>query len=179
MKPLSPKELRFCQAMLTEKDQTAAAIKAKYSPKTAAQQATRLLKKVNIKKKIATLRKKADERTLITRERIENELAIIAFADMKDYVTIGDEGQVTLKTFEQMPKDASRAVKSVEEIRRIMGYGKGDGEEIILEVRTRYHHHDKLDAIEKLIKLKGYYPKQELPEGVSAVTFYVPSNGRD
>lgn len=149
------------------------------SEKSAEVIACRLLGNVKVQAEISRLESKLESRTLITRERIENELALIAFADMADYVVIGEEGQVTLKTFEQMPKDASRAVKSVEEVRRIMGAGKGDGEEVVLEVRTRYHHHDKMDALKELSKLKGYYPKQELPEGVTGVMFYVPNNGRD
>lgn len=153
--------------MITAKDQTEAAIKAKYSPKTAAQQASRLLKKVKIQKEIARLKAILEEKTLdITKDRILKELAILGFADMKDYVTIGSEGQVTLKTFEEMPEGASRAISKVEEIRRIMGAGKGDGGEIVLEIRTRYGHHDKLGALKEIAKLKGFYPEEGTGEPV-------------
>jgi phage terminase small subunit len=82
-KPLSPKESAFCRAMLTAKDQTEAAIKAGYSPKTAASQASRLLKKVNIKKEIARLRNLADQKAIIDRDRIIREWNKIGFRNAK------------------------------------------------------------------------------------------------
>jgi phage terminase small subunit len=180
---LSPKESAFCRAMLTEKDQTAAALKAKYSPRTAASQASRLLKKVKIKRKIAELRAKADEKALVTRERIQAELALLAFADMKDYVTIGSSGEVTLKTFEEMPAGASRAIASIEETRRILGSERGgrkseedeeDDGDLVLEVKTKYRHHDKLGALKELSKTNGFYPEEGL--GEAKVINYVFGN---
>lgn len=179
-KPLSSRELAFCRFTLTAKDQTEAAIKAKYSPKTAASQASRMLRKANIKKEIARLRKLADTKALGLREQIQAELKILAFSDMKNYVTIGPAGEVTLKTFEEMPAGASRAIAAVEETRRILGSGtggkKGEDEDgdLVMEVKTKYKHHDKLGALKELSKTNGFYPEEGL--GEAKVINYVFGN---
>lgn len=145
---------------------------------SAAVLASKLLRNDKVQAEIARLEKKLEEKTLdITKDRILKELAILGFADMKDYVTIGEEGQVTLKTFEEMPEGASRAISKVEEIRRIMGAGKGDGGEIVLEIRTRYGHHDKLGALKEIAKLKGFYPEEGTGEAKQIVYVFGSEKG--
>ncbi len=142
----------------------------------------RLLRNVYVQAEISRLEKLIENRTLVSKERILNELAIIGFADMQDYVRIGRASQVELIPFDEMPPGASRAVESVLEERRLIGSGEGDGKEIILDIHAKYKHHSKLDALKELSKLMGYYPKAELPlppEGASGVLFYIPANGRD
>jgi phage terminase small subunit len=173
-KKLSSRELAFCRYTLTEKDQTSAAIKAKYSPKTARKQASRLLTKADIQKEIKRLRDKAEDKTLDLRAQIQSELRVLAFADMKDYVTIGEEGQVVLKTFDAMPSGASRAIASVEETRRIMGSGTGENKDMVMEIKTKYRHHDKLGALKELNKSNGLYPEEGT--GEAKVINYVFGN---
>lgn len=171
---LSSRELAFCRFTLTAKDQTEAAIKAKYSPKTAASQASRLLKKVNIKKEIARLRALADGKALDLRARIQAELSVIAFADMANYVTIDKAGQAILRSFDDMPAGASRAVASIEETRDIVGSGEGDGKELVMRIKTKYRHHDKLGALKELNKSNGLYPEEGI--GEAKVVNYVFGN---
>lgn len=61
MEKLSDKQERFCQEYTKDLNQTQAAIRAGYSPKTANQQASRLLTKVNVQARIAELQKKISE----------------------------------------------------------------------------------------------------------------------
>ena len=158
------KRLKFVRALVAGKTQKQAAIAAGYSPRTADSQASQILKQPKVQALLKRLLNKADAKAIVTRERIQNELAVMAFADIKDYVTIGSEGEVTVKTFDAMPKGASRAIQSVEEVRRIMGSGEGDGKNVVLEVRTKLRHHDKLGSLKELAKLGGMYPEEGLGE---------------
>ena len=159
---LSPKEKAFALAFVELREGKAAAIKAGYSAKTAIKAASRLLTKVDIKAEIERLMKKIEDKTLITKERVLNELSIIAFADMKDYVSIGDQGQVQLISFddERMPEGASRAVQKVKE-KRSMRQSQGDSPDIIIDMQMEYGHHSKVDSLREIAKLNGYYPAEK------------------
>lgn len=95
------------------------------------------------------------ENVLLTRERIQQELCRIAYADMADYLDIDeDSGALKLKSFSEMPNGASRAVKKVKEKRIIRE--SNNGESTILDNTVEYEHHDKLRGIEILLKMLGF-----------------------
>jgi phage terminase small subunit len=160
---LSPKEKAFALAYVELREGKAAAIKAGYSAKTAESKASQLLRIIKVADEIKRLQSKVEEKTLITKERVLNELAIIAFADMKDYVSIGDQGQVQLIPFddERMPEGASRAVQKVKE-KRSMRQSQGDSPDIIIDMQMEYGHHSKVDSLKEISELMGYYPPKEL-----------------
>jgi hypothetical protein len=121
------------------------------------------LTKVDIQNEIKRLETKLEDKTLITKQRVLDELAIIAFADMKDYVSIGDQGQVQLISFddERMPKGASRAVQKIKEKRSIR-QTQGDSPDMIIDLSMEYAHHSKVDSLKEISELMGYYPPKEL-----------------
>lgn len=126
---------------------------------------SRLLSDPKVQSIIRGLKEKQEKRTNITKDRVLAELAIVAFADMKDYVTIGDQGQVQLISFddERMPEGASRAVQKVKEKRSIR-QTPGESGDMIVDLSLEYGHHSKIDALREISKLNGYYPaeKQEV-----------------
>lgn len=67
---MTPKQERFVQEYLIDLNATQAAIRAGYSAKTAAEQASRLLTKVNIAEAIEAGKRKSAEKAGITRDRI-------------------------------------------------------------------------------------------------------------
>ena len=67
---LTDKQEAFCYAYVELNNGTQAAIKAGYSKKTAREQASRLLSKVNIRSKIAELRKPEQERSIATAQEV-------------------------------------------------------------------------------------------------------------
>lgn len=69
-KVLTDKQEAFCYAYVELNNGTQAAIKAGYSKKTAREQASRLLSKVNIQSKIAELRKPEQERSIATAQEV-------------------------------------------------------------------------------------------------------------
>lgn len=82
---------------------------------------------------------------------IADELALIAFADMKDFLQIDEQGSVKAISIEEMKKN-SKAIKRVREKRRILN-GKED--DTILEDTFEFELHDKLDALGKAISVIG------------------------
>ena len=83
MANLNPKQQRFCEEYIIDLNATQAAIRAGYSKKTADSQASRLLTNVKVKEYICVLQQKIQNKTGITAERVLNELAKIAFFDVR------------------------------------------------------------------------------------------------
>ncbi|MBD9303573.1 MAG: terminase small subunit [Lachnospira sp.] len=85
---LTDKQKRFCEEYLIELNATQAAIRAGYSPKTAEQTASRLLRNVKVQEYIAKRQKELSRSTEITQERVIKELALIAFSNNADYAHV-------------------------------------------------------------------------------------------
>ena len=110
----------FCQEYIIDLNQTKAAERAKYSKKTAAQQASRLLRNVKIQQRITELKEIRSERTVITQDMVLKELKILAQSDFRDYGEIEKtlacpEGRLKLKAFKEMKGDVTKAIKSISE----------------------------------------------------------------
>jgi phage terminase small subunit len=88
---LSVKQELFAKEYAKDGNGLQAAIRAGYSEKTAAAQASRLLNNVNILNQIRIEKDKQLERVDISADRILQELAYTAFADTTDYVTVETE----------------------------------------------------------------------------------------
>lgn len=100
----------FVREYLLDLNATQAAIRAGYSAKTAHAQASRLLKTVNVIMALDEARRRRDVRIEITRERVIQELALIAFSDITNYV-VDDTGNVVLA--KGAPPGAMRAISSL------------------------------------------------------------------
>lgn len=85
---LTAKQKRFCDEYLIDLNATQAAIRAGYSPKTAEQTASRLLRNVKVQEYIAKRQKELSRSTEITQERVIKELALIAFSNNADYAHV-------------------------------------------------------------------------------------------
>jgi phage terminase small subunit len=93
---------------------TRAATAVGYSAKTAAAQATRLLRNVNVIALIDQLRSDAAKRAAVTKDRITRELAQIAFSDIGDvFRTDPVTLMPTLRPIEEWPQSARQAISRV------------------------------------------------------------------
>ena len=145
---------QFCQEYLKDLNGTKAAERAKYSKKTACEQASRLLANVKIQQRIAELKKKREERTKVTQDRVVKELALLGFSDLKDYITIDSlTGAIQAKGFEKMPAETSRALQSVQEDRVIKE--DADGKKTTVYDKVKFKTHDKIRALEILARHLG------------------------
>lgn len=107
---LTPKQERFVAEYLIDLNATQAAIRAGYSVKTADQQAHQLLKKTSVAEAIQAAMKKREQRTEITQDRVLQELARIAFFDVRKLYR--PDG--TMKDPHEMDADTAAAIASIE-----------------------------------------------------------------
>ena len=144
----------FCQEYLIDLNGTQAARRAKYSARTAGEQACRLLTDVRIQARIAELKAIRNERTRVTQDRVVKELAMLGFSDLQNYITIDSlTGTIQAKGFEDMPAGESRALKSIKEDRAIKE--DADGKGVTVYDKVSFTMHDKIRALEILAKHLG------------------------
>jgi phage terminase small subunit len=93
---LNARQVRFVEEYLIDLNATQAAIRAGYSARTAQEQGSRLLCNVMVSPAIAAAMEARSKRTQITADRVLEELAKIAFSDMRAFAKWGPDG-VTLK----------------------------------------------------------------------------------
>ncbi|WP_370682253.1 terminase small subunit [Comamonas sp. GB3 AK4-5] len=107
---LTPKQERFVAEYLIDLNATQAAIRASYSARTAASQGERLLRNVEVAKAIQAAQAARAARTEITQDRVLQELARIAFFDIRKLYR--DDG--TMKDPHEMDADTAAALASIE-----------------------------------------------------------------
>jgi len=154
-RPSSPPSLtlqqeQFCREYILDYDGKKAAIRATYSPKAAAQQASRLLTQANIQARIRQLQDAAGLRARVTLDEVIAELAKFAFLDVKTQFQNINESGTTLKPFEELD---GTVFSSINEKR-----GK-DGD-VWVEVRFP----DKMKALELLGSHLGAFDKKKASE---------------
>lgn len=174
--PLNAKQAQFVAEYLVDLNATQAAIRAGYSEATAQEQGSRLLSNVMVQAALQRAMAERGKRTEISQDRIIQELALIAFADMRDYAVIDAGGGVTLKPFEEMPEGASRVVGKIKEKRKLLSSGEGDGDNVVLDSQLEYGHWDKVKALELLGKHMGLWTDKlkvsgDGPGGVMQIEF--------
>lgn len=149
MPPLNNRQWEtFCVEYFGGKTKKESAIAAGYSPKTAQQIASRLLRKVNILSRLQELQQAtANAKIASVRERKER-LSQIARARLSDFLEFGPDGSWTIG-LESVNSAALRSVKSKIE------YGEnGSRPAIITDIKL----HDPVRAIAELNKMEGVYP---------------------
>lgn len=92
---LTGKQWLFCQEYIVDLNATQAAIRAGYAPKSAVIRASRLLRQENVQAAIQEAQRLAQVRSQVTVERLVEEYAKIAFADLTDIIRI-EGGRVVI-----------------------------------------------------------------------------------
>lgn len=108
-KELTPKQQMFCKEYLIDLNATQAAIRAGYSAKTAEWIGPQLLGKSHVSAEIQAQMDKRAAKIEITAEKVLQEIAKMAFANVKD---LYDEHGI-LKPISELPRDVAAAVQSV------------------------------------------------------------------
>lgn len=90
----NPRQRQFCIEFIVDNNGTQAAIRAGYAENSARQTAAKLLSKANIQAAIAELKKEQEARTIGDADKVIHELALIAFSDIKKYVSWAPEERV-------------------------------------------------------------------------------------
>lgn len=83
----------FCQEYLVDLNQTQAAIRAGYSPRSAGQTASALMKKPKVRARVDELMAERSRRTGVNQDRVVRELARIGFVKLTDLIDL-ETGQI-------------------------------------------------------------------------------------
>lgn len=124
-KKLTSQQERFCQEYAVSLNATQAAINARYSKKTAAQQGCRLLKDVNILARVRAIQKERFEQLAITHESVLLDLLEIRDRCMQAKpVMIWDSTEKTYVESGEYTFDSTGAIKAVTKIGEHLGMFK-------------------------------------------------------
>ena len=140
---------------------TQAAIRAGYSPNTAATQGHENLRKPEIQQRIAENRAAVSQRTGVTMDRVVQELAAVGFGRL-DEVAPWDESGPHLIPSDDLPEEKRALIQSVKAKREREWRGPGEAA-VPWEVETiEIKLWDKLAALDKLMRhLGGYAPEKQ------------------
>lgn len=111
---LNERQKLFVAEYLIDLNATQAALRAKYSEKTAAFIGAENLKKPQIQEAIKKAMGEREKRTEVTQDRVLRELAASAFFDIADYAEVTENG-VTLKQTQAIPKEKRAAIVGIKE----------------------------------------------------------------
>jgi phage terminase small subunit len=160
---LEPKQIAFVEEYLIDLNATQAAIRAGYSPPSAKQMGYVNLRKPAIAKAIADY---LAERWGVTKARIVEEMAKVAFANAGDYMTWGPDG-VTIKSSDELAEEQRAAVSEVSDT-------------ITKDGRTkRLKLHDKLAALRDLGKVVGLFTDKHEVSGPGGEPLAPEASNRD
>jgi len=140
---LTDQMIRFCHEYALDYNATQAAIRAGYSTKGAKQVGSRLLKHPGVREYFDRMEATRLGRLAVTADRIRNELAKIAFANMDDFVTV-ENNQVKLNNFSGMSRENKAAIAEV---------GQKSGK--VTEKWLKFH--SKTQSLELLGKTLGMF----------------------
>ena len=122
---LTPKQTRFCEEYLIDLNGTQAAVRAGYSPKTANEQAARLLANVSIQQFVQSLQQKLSETIGVNTEWILNR-----FKDISDRcmtaVPVMEKVDGFLVESGEYTFDSSGANKATEMLAKHLGFFEKD-----------------------------------------------------
>ena len=159
MAKLTNKQERFVNEYCIDCNATRAALSAGYSENTAAEIGYENLGKPQIAKLIRERLLEMAARAEITAGSVLRELALIAFADLSQYSTIDEDGNVRMD-FRNMGPDAMRAVKKMKQRVEMTG----DPNDSMPILHTEFELYDKQVALDKLMRYMGLYAKDNKQE---------------
>jgi phage terminase small subunit len=154
---VTEQQKKFCREYMKDFNGTQAAIRAGYSKKTANEQSSQLLAKLNIQKFLESLKEKANDKHEGLADEIVAELKKIGFSDIKKYL----DSDNTIKDISQLPSELTTVVESIKKTETDFGDDKTGGTKTSITFKL----HSKLDALEKLAKYVGLYEADNRQRG--------------
>lgn len=165
-RPLTPKQEKFAQ-LYVELGNASEAYRRAYSAKgmkaeTVNRKAFDLMQDGKITARVAALGQKAARPHEISAERVMGELAKIAFADLEQFVTVGEDGHVALNFKGAAQKGSLSAMSEfTQEI-----FWEKDGTDGVDQIRrTKFKLHDKIRALELIGKRMAMWLDRQQVEG--------------
>jgi phage terminase small subunit len=151
----TPMQRLFIEAYLIHKNATKAAIAAGFSERSANNQGTRLMANDAIRGEIEARLAATLDRYAVTSDRIIRELALLAFGNIGDFITV-EEGGSAIVDFGTATREQMASLKSVEiDERTIDGAAPGVR-------RIKISMSDKRQALMDLAKIARMLPADRL-----------------
>lgn len=157
---MNDRQKRFVAEYLIDLNATQAAIRAGYSEKAAAAQASRLLTNAKISAAVAKGKAAMASKLDITAERVIAELAKIGFSNMADYITVGSNGDPFVD-LSNLDRDKSAAIQEI----TVDDYVDGRGEDARDVKRVKFKLADKRAALVDLGKHLGLFVDRQEVSG--------------
>jgi len=142
---LTPKQKLFVQEYLLDQNAAAAARRAGYSSKNSDKIGHQLLGKTRVSEEIKFAMKNRVDQIDLKSETILKAVVSIAFFDISSVITINDDNQLKILSFNKMDKNSQTAIKSISQ-------GKHG---------LNIQFHDKLEALKLLGEHFGMWTKSK------------------
>ena len=146
---LNPRQQAFLNNLMKGMSQKEAYVSAGYSPKTAEQNSTALIRNPKFRANFEAAKERAANKAEATLERVLREECRIAFADI---IGLFDENGALVRP-QDIPEDLRRAIASIKVIE------KWDPESMRMLNVYEYRFWDKGRALERIGKHLGMYEK--------------------
>lgn len=143
---LNAKQQRFVDEFLVDMNATQAAIRAGYSKKTARKIASENLTKPDIQDAITEAMAAQQLRTNVTQDRVVREYAMIAFADLGDYIKIDENTGAPTLNFSQLKRGDTSIIQK---FKQKTYWDQGKDAEV---TETELQLYSKTDALRALYK---------------------------
>ena len=175
---LTAKQQRFVAEYLVDLNATQAAVRAGYSQRTAAEMGYENLRKPQIADAIQQAMEARAEKLEITADRVLQELARMAFANMADYINVLDDGSAVVDLSELTPAQSA----AIQEITSdVYVEGRGDDAERVKKIKFKLH--SRCRPLELLGKHLGMFDDRlqiKLPPGLDVrVNLVKPGDGHE
>ncbi|HQG22619.1 MAG TPA: terminase small subunit, partial [Smithellaceae bacterium] len=159
---------KFVDEYLIDFNATQAAIRAGYSPDTANEQGSQLLARPDIRELVAEGQKAIAERTQTFQDNAVDELKIVGFSDLADFLTVKEGGIVEQKSFDQLTKEQTKCIKKIKQV--VRSSHSADGTILHQTATLEVELHDKLRALELLGRHLGMFNDTLRLEGALPLT---------
>ena len=144
-KPLTARQSTFVQEYLVDLNGTQAAIRAGYSKRSAECTASRMLRNAKVVTALQKAMAERSKRVQVSQDRVIEELALVAFSNLGDFVEWGPDGIKIKDTAGDLNDEQKRCVAEVSETRSEHS------------ATIRFRLHDKIAALDKLARHLGMY----------------------
>jgi phage terminase small subunit len=152
---------RFCDRYFETLNGTQSAIYAGFSENTARSQASQMLDTPDVQEYLQRLRTILAEKTGISQQKVLNEIAKIAFSDIRNYY----QEDNNLKSICDLEDNEAAALSSVKSYEETM-----PGTSIVIGINKEIKLYDKLAGLEKLARHLGMYEKDNSQKAINIET---------
>ena len=149
---LTKKQQRFVSEYLVNLNATQAAFRAGYSKRTAKQQGARLLTNVDVQKAVEEGQKAIGERNELSQDMVVQELRLLGFSNMADYMTVTKDGSLTAD-FTKLTREQAAAIHEV----TVDEFTDGKGKDARPVRRVKFKLADKRAALVDLGRHLGIF----------------------